>query len=105
MKLHIKKSGINNLKLLFLFHRLLYNILEKRIKNGGHLTNFLSGEQNIPLLPHILRKIQYKMLCSVLLKNLALAISVLFLFYRLLYYLLEKRIKNGGHRTNFLPGE
>ena len=52
-----KKSGINNLKVLFLFKRLLYNLLEKRIKNVGHLTNFLSGEHNLPLPPHILRKI------------------------------------------------
>ena len=42
-----KKSGINNLNILFLFHRLLSNKLEKRIKNGSHQTSFLSGEQNI----------------------------------------------------------
>ena len=63
-----KKSGIDNLKVLFLFHRLLYNLLEKRIKNGGHQTNFRSGEQNLPLPPHILKIIQYKTLRSVLLK-------------------------------------
>ena len=63
-----KKSGINNQKVLFLFHSLLYNLLEKRIKIGGHQTNFLSGEQNLPLPPHILRIIHYKTLWSVLLK-------------------------------------
>ena len=68
MECTFKKSGINNLKVLFLFHRLLYKLLEKRIKIGGHLTNFLSGEQNLPLPPHILRIIQYKTLWSVLLK-------------------------------------
>ena len=43
-------SGINNLKVLFLFHRILYYLLEKKKK-----TNLLSGEQNLPLPPHILR--------------------------------------------------
>ena len=71
------------------------------MKNGAYQTNFLSGEQNLPLLPHILRIIQYKTLWSVLLKNLALTISKLCL----LYNLLEKRIKNGGHQTNYLSGE
>ena len=47
---------------------------------GGHLTNFLSGEHNLPLPPHILRIIQYKTLRSILLKNLALTISK-FCFY------------------------
>ena len=64
------KFGINNLKVLFLFHRLLYSILEKRIKNGGRQTNFLSGDQNLPLPPHILRIIQYKTLWSVLFKKI-----------------------------------
>ena len=63
---------------MFLFHRLLYNLLEKRIKNGGHQTNFHSGEQNLPLPPHILRIIQYKTLWS-----------VLFVIYINLYYWLE----------------
>ena len=49
MECTFKKSGINNLKVLFLYHRLLYNLLEKRITNGGHQTNFRSGEQNLPL--------------------------------------------------------
>ena len=66
VKLYIKKSGINNLKVLFLFHKILYNLLEKRITNGGHQTNFLSGEQKQPLPPHILSIIQYKTLWSVL---------------------------------------
>ena len=66
MECTFKKSGINNLKVLFSFHRLLYNLLEKRIKNGGRQTNFLSREQNLPLPPHILWIIQYKMLWSVL---------------------------------------
>ena len=44
--MYFKKTGINNLKVLLLFHMLLYNLLEKRIKNGGHQTNFRSGEQN-----------------------------------------------------------
>ena len=41
--------------LKILFHRLLYNLLEKRIKNGGHLSNFGLEEQNLSLPPHILR--------------------------------------------------
>ena len=64
----LKKSGINNLKVLFLFHRLLYIVLEKQIKSGGHQTNLRSDEQNLPLPPHILRIIQYKTLWIVLLK-------------------------------------
>ena len=51
MECTFKKSGIYNLKVLLLFHRLLYNLLEKRIKNGGHQTNFLSGEQNLQPTP------------------------------------------------------
>ena len=51
IKCTFKNSGINNLKGLFLLHRL--NLLEKRIKNVGHLTNFLSGEHNLPLPPTI----------------------------------------------------
>ena len=51
MECTFKKSGINHLKVLFLLHRLLYNLLGKRIKNGGHRTNFLSGEQNLPPTP------------------------------------------------------
>ena len=35
MESTFKKSGINNLKVLCLFHRFLYNLSEKRIKNGG----------------------------------------------------------------------
>ena len=70
MECTFKKSGINNFKVLFLFHRFLYNNLEKRIKNGGHQNNFRPGEQNLPLPPHILRIIQYKTLWSVLLKIL-----------------------------------
>ena len=68
MKCTFKKSGINNLEVLFLFKRLLYNLLEKRIKNGGHQTNFLSREQNLPYppSPHILRIVQYKTLWRVL---------------------------------------
>ena len=65
MECTFKNSGINNLKVLLLFHRFLYSLLEKRIKNRGHQTNFLSGEQNLPLPPHILRIIQYKMLWRV----------------------------------------
>ena len=53
MECTFENSGINNLKVLLLFHRL--NLLEKNNKNGGHQTNFLSGEQNLPLPPHILR--------------------------------------------------
>ena len=75
----LKKSGINNLKVLFLFHRLLYNLLEKRIKNWGRQTNFLSGEQNLPLPPHNLRIIQYKTLWSVFLKSGINNLKVLFL--------------------------
>ena len=82
MECSFKKSGINNIKVLFLFHRLLYNLLEKRIKNGGHQTNFRSGEQNLPLPPHILRIIQYKTLWSVIFKIWHLQ-SQSFLFHRL----------------------
>ena len=46
MECTLKKSGINILKGMFLFHRLLCNLLEKQIKNGGHQTNFRLGEQN-----------------------------------------------------------
>ena len=63
---------------MILFHRLLYNLLGKQIKNGGHQTNFRLGEQNLPLPPHILRLIQYKTLWS-----------VLFVIYINLYYCLE----------------
>ena len=51
MECTFKKSDINNLEVLFLFKKLLYNLLEKRIKNGGHRTNLLSGEQSLPLPP------------------------------------------------------
>ena len=34
---------------------LLYSLLEKLIKNGGHQTNFRSGENNLPLPPHIFK--------------------------------------------------
>ena len=90
---------------MLLFHRLLYNLLGKRIKNGGHQTNLRLGEQNLPLLPHILRIIQYKTLWSVLLKSGINNLKVLLLFHRLLYNLLGKRIKNGGHQTNLRLGE
>ena len=65
-KLYIKISCINNLKVLFLSHRLLNFLLEKKNRNGGHQANFLSGEQNLSLPPHILRIIQNKTLWSVL---------------------------------------
>ena len=74
--MYIKKSVIKNLKVLFLFHRLLYFLLEKRLKNGGHQTNFFPGEQNLPLPPHILRIIQSKT-----------SWSVLFVIYINLFYL------------------
>ena len=96
MECTFKKSGINNLKVLFLFYSLLYNLLEKRIKNGGHQTNFLSGEENLPLPPHILRIIQYKTLWSVLFKNLALTISKFCFYFIDFYRFLEKRIKKIG---------
>ena len=38
----LKKSDIKNLILLFLFHGLSFDILEKKIKIGGHQTNYLS---------------------------------------------------------------
>ena len=44
MECTFKKSGINNLKVLFLLNRLLYNLLEKRIKNGGHQTSSADPE-------------------------------------------------------------
>ena len=43
---------------LFLFQRLLFYLFRLK-KNGGHLTNFLSEEQNLPPPPQILRIIQY----------------------------------------------
>ena len=54
---------------LILQYRVLYNLIEKRIKIGGHQTNFRSGDQNLPLPPYILRIIQYKTLWSVLFVN------------------------------------
>ena len=84
MEYTFKTSSINNLKVLFLCHRL--NLLEQKIKNGGHLTNFLSGEHILPLPPHILSIIQYKALWSVLLKHLALTISK-FCFYLKDFYI------------------
>ena len=59
-KLYIKKIDIKNHKVLFLSHRLLFYVLEKRIKHCGHRTNFLSGEQILSQPPQILRVIQYK---------------------------------------------
>ena len=79
--MYISKSGINNLKVLFLFHILLHILLEKRIKNGGHQTKFPLGEHNLPLPSHISRIIQYKTLWSVLLKNSSINnLKVLLLF-------------------------
>ena len=43
-------------------------------KNWGSPDYFLSGGQNLPLPPHVLRIIQYKALLSVLLKNQALQV-------------------------------
>ena len=51
MECTFEKSGINNIKVLLLFHRLLYNLLEKWIKKGGHQTNIRLGEQNLPPTP------------------------------------------------------
>ena len=51
MECTFKKSGINNLTVSFLFNRFIYNLLEKKNKKRDHLTNFLSGEQNLPLPP------------------------------------------------------
>ena len=58
MECTFKNLALTISNFLFLFHSL--NLLEKKNKNRGHLTNFLSGEQNLPLPPHILRIIQYK---------------------------------------------
>ena len=44
---NIKKSDVENLKNLFLFHGLLYYLSEKRIKVWGHRTNSLSGGPNL----------------------------------------------------------
>ena len=53
------------------------------IKIGGHQTNFLSGEQNLPLTPHIFRIIQYKTLWSVFSKKSVINnLKVLYLFHR-----------------------
>ena len=50
----------------------------------GNQTNFLSGEQNLPLPLHILRIIQYKTLWSVLFKKSGINnLKVLYLFHRL----------------------
>ena len=54
------------------------------INIGGNQTNFLSGEQNLPLPPHILRIIQYKTLWNVLFKKSGINnLKVLYLFHRL----------------------
>ena len=75
MECTFKKSGINNLKVLF--YLIYFNITfkKKRIKNGGHQTNVLSGEHNLPLPPHILRIIQYKLIWSVLLSFISIYIT------------------------------
>ena len=44
---NIKKSDVENLKNLFLFHGLLYYLSEKRIKIWCHQTNSLSQGQNL----------------------------------------------------------
>ena len=44
---NIKKSDVENLKNLFLFHGLLYYLSEKMIKLWGHRTNSLSGGPNL----------------------------------------------------------
>ena len=101
-----KNLALTISKFCFYFIDFYITFKKQRIKNGGHLTNFLSGAQNLPLPTHIFRMIQYKTLWSVLLKYLALTISK-FCFYSIdfLYNLLEKRIKNGGRQTNFRLGE
>ena len=43
----IKKSDVENLKNLFLFYELLYNLSEKRIKIWGHRTNSLLVGPNL----------------------------------------------------------
>ena len=52
-KLYIKKSDIENLKFLILFHGLLLYILEKKNKKGGS-SSFLSGESDLNPPPHLL---------------------------------------------------
>ena len=48
----MKESEIEHLKVLVLFHGLLFYFLEKkRMKNRGYQTNFYSGEQNLPPAP------------------------------------------------------
>ena len=91
MEYTFKNSGINNLKVLFLFQRLLYNLLEKKNRKWGSPDKFSFRRAKFTPTPPILMIFQYKTLWRVLLKNLALTISFLFLFHRLLYNLLEKK--------------
>ena len=45
---------LKNLTLFFLFHRVLFDILEIKKKIGGHQTSYLSGGLNLTT-PHIFR--------------------------------------------------
>ena len=58
----LKKSDIENLNFLFLFHGLSFYTFEKI---GGLYTNYLSGGPNLTPPPQILRLIQCKTLRSV----------------------------------------
>ena len=53
MECTFKKSGINNLKVLFSFHRFLYNLLEKKNKKMGVARLILFQESKIYPYPHI----------------------------------------------------
>ena len=57
---NIKKSDIENLKNLFLFHGLLYYLSEKIIKIWGHRTNSLSGGPNLTPPLYVSCVLQYK---------------------------------------------
>ena len=63
---------------MFLFHGLLFDILEKRKKIGDHQTNYLLGGPILTPPPQISRIIQYKTLRG-----------VIFVIYMIPYYLYE----------------
>ena len=80
---------------MFLFHGLLFDILEIRKEIGGHQTNYLSGGPNLTPPPQISRIIQYKTL-----KN------VIFVIYIIPYYLYEVilhyKAKKGKRKKNVI---
>ena len=76
--------------LLFLFHGISFDILEKRKKNGGHQTNYLSGGPKLSPLPQISRTIQYKTIRSVI---FVIYIIPYFLYEAIFHYKVKKEIE------------